>query len=76
MEGTSVTEKAVLNILLCQQNLEHIESQFLTSALTNLISGSQFMDSSYNHTSLQTEDGPTEQLSSIRENEQEEIIKR
>lgn len=72
MEGTSVTEKAVLNILHCQQNLEHVESEFLTSALTNLIRGSQFM----HNTSLQTEDEPTVQLSSIGENDQEEIVKR
>ena len=38
MEGTNITEKAVLCILSSQQNLEHIESEFLTSALLNLVS--------------------------------------
>ena len=38
MEGTNITEKAVLCILSSQQNLEHIESEFLTSALLKLVS--------------------------------------
>ena len=37
MEGTNVTEEAVLSILSSQRNLEHIESEFLTSALLKLI---------------------------------------
>ena len=38
MEGTNITEKAVLCILSSQQNLEHIESEFLTAALLKLAS--------------------------------------
>ena len=37
LEGTNVTEEAVLSILSSQRNLEHIESEFLTSALLKLI---------------------------------------
>ena len=41
LDGTNVTEKAVLNIIQCQRNLEHVESEFLTSALIKIVSGSQ-----------------------------------
>ena len=36
LEGTNVTEEAVLSVLSSQRNLEHIESEFLTSALLKL----------------------------------------
>ena len=38
LDGTNVTEKAVLNIIHCQRNLEHVESEFLTSALIKIVS--------------------------------------
>ena len=37
LEGTNITENAVINIILCQRNLEHFESEFLSSALTRLV---------------------------------------
>ena len=37
LEGTNITENAVINIILCQRNLEHVESEFLSSALTKLM---------------------------------------
>ena len=37
MEGTNVTEKAVLSILSSQRNLENIESEFVTPALLKLV---------------------------------------
>ena len=44
MEGTNVTENAVLSILLCQPNLEHIESEFLTPALLKLVGDSNLAE--------------------------------
>ena len=37
LEGTNITQNAVVSIILCQRNLEHVESEFLSSALTRLV---------------------------------------
>ena len=44
LEGTNVTEEAVLSVLSSQRNLEHIESEFLTSALLKLINENNLIE--------------------------------
>ena len=65
LEGTTVTEKAVLDIICCQQNLEHLESEFLTSALTKIVNDNNFMENA----SLQAGQELTQQLSEIQDSE-------
>ena len=43
LDGTNVTQKSVIDLLLCQRNLEHVESEYLTSALTILANDNSFM---------------------------------
>ena len=44
LEGTNVTEEAVLCVLSSQRNLEHIESEFLTSALLKLMNENDLIE--------------------------------
>ena len=75
LDGTSVTEKAVLNIIHCQRNLEHVESEFLTCALIKIVSGNQ---NSLIHTisSLNVESELTEEQRLVNETENRKNIKR
>ena len=47
LEGTSITENAVLTLLLCQRNLERIESGYLASALCILANDIQIIRGLY-----------------------------
>ena len=60
LDGTNVTEKAVLYIIQCQRNLEHVESEFLTSALIKIISDN-------NNSVIQTISSPNAESELIEE---------